>query len=129
MSKTVSLEMAKRLAAAGLTPEYKRWQVVYLPDGRPAIILSCDANYLFVSTWHGNANIKSKSAVWAPTTDDLLDWLEGEGYEYTLGSIGSNRHAIFIETKTGESARWTADTRPDAVGEGVCWALGQKGGE
>jgi hypothetical protein len=119
----VSFNTARRLKAAGLEPRFERWQKVYLPNGNPAMVLFDDGYFLYVYTEKGRKSPKKDHAVWAPGTDELLDWLDGQG---CMWRIDKDWFHLLIDWLDGKWMAFPVGNRPDAVGDAVLWVLEQK---
>lgn len=147
--KTVSLELAVKLKAAGLKWEPKWGDMFFDPSCGPGInnctVTRTNKNELYaVNQCLNQYNIRKRyaegieSMLWFPTTDDLLDWLEGEGYTWEMGLTtikggpmmpGEWKYGYWMEVFKQSKSVYLADAdiRPDAAGEAVLHVLGQKG--
>lgn len=125
--RTVSLEMAKKLKEAGLQHQivYGDWYLAWLPTEETYL----QKPVLYDYTAYG----PYEEDIWLPTLSDLLEWLEGREYKYTISffeTVKGLKPFIRIwkpENIIGDTNAFYADTPEDAVAKAVLGVLEQEG--
>jgi hypothetical protein len=119
--------MAKKLKEAGLQHQIVigDWHLAWLPKDKT--YASCPSLFDCVSAGPYEEDI------WLPTLPDLLEWLEGREYKYTISffeTVKGLKPFIRIwkpENIIGDTNAFYADTPEDAVAKAVLGVLEQEG--
>lgn len=125
--RTVSYEMAKKLKDAGLRWEPKIGDF-HLQDNETEIRI---CQYI-----PPNKEELADRCLWLPTLSDLLEWLEGRGYWWSIHTMAwedwTIKYLIVIYEKDisteyfTEAHRIISDTPEKATAEAVLWVLEQE---